>query len=125
MGKKKNKPRYAENEACASIRQLRTSPRKLNLVAAMIRGRPVAKALTDLAFCKRRIAGDVKKVLESAVANAEHNNQLDIDRLIVAEAMVGKTIVMKRFRARARGRVGRIMKPFSNLTIIVREIEEA
>ncbi|MEO0393608.1 MAG: 50S ribosomal protein L22, partial [Pseudomonadota bacterium] len=102
----------------------RGSPQKLNLVASMIRGKPVEKALLDLEFSTRRISVDVKKVLESAIANAENNHQLDVDRLFVAEAYVGKAMVMKRFRARARGRVGKILKPFSNVTIVVRERAE-
>jgi large subunit ribosomal protein L22 len=124
MGKPAAERRLAENEAQAVARVLRTSPQKLNLVASMIRGKPAQRALSDLAFSKRRIAADVKKVLESAIANAENNHQLDVDRLVVAEAFVGKSLVMKRFRARARGRVGRIMKPWSNLTVVVREVEE-
>ncbi|MBV6632939.1 MAG: 50S ribosomal protein L22 [Alphaproteobacteria bacterium] len=124
MGKPANKPRQAENEARAVGRMFRGSPQKLNLVAAMIRGKPVNKALLDLEFSTRRISQDVKKVLESAIANAENNHQLDVDRLIVAEAYVGKAMVMKRFRARARGRVGKILKPFSNVTIVVREQAE-
>nr|WP_308610818.1 50S ribosomal protein L22 [Marinicauda pacifica] len=104
---------------------IRISPQKLNLVASMIRGKPVERALNDLTFSRKRIADDVKKVLESAIANAENNHGLDIDSLVVAEAYVGKNIVMKRFRARARGRGARILKPFSELTIVVREVEEA
>ena len=103
---------------------LRVSPQKLNLVAQTIRGKDVEAALASLTFSKRRIAGDVKKALQSAVANAENNHQLDVDRLFVAEAFVGKQMVMKRWRARARGRVGRIQKPFSQITVIVREREE-
>lgn len=124
MSKTSNKPRTTENEARAFSKFIRTSPRKLNLVAQMIRGKSAEKALTDLEFCNRRIAGTVREVLASAVANAENNHNLDIDNLVVAEAYVGKTLVMKRFRARARGRVGRIEKPFSNLTIVVRERAE-
>ena len=104
--------------------QLRTSPRKLNLVAQSIRGKSAEAALAALTFSKRRIAKDVKKVLQSAVANAENNHQLDVDRLYVAEATVGKSFVMRRFRARARGRIGRILKPWSTLTVVVREREE-
>lgn len=104
---------------------LRVSPRKLNLVAALIRGKPVESALADLEFSRKRIAGDVKKCLESAIANAENNHDLDVDDLIVAEAHVGKAIVLKRFHARARGRGARIEKPFSHLTIVVRQVEEA
>ena len=125
MGKDKNPRRVADNEAMAKTRMLRTSPQKLNLVAAMIRGKKVEKALSDLTFSKRRIANDVKKCLQSAIANAENNHQLDVDRLFVKEAFVGKSFVMKRFKARARGRGARIMKPFSNLTIVVREREDA
>jgi large subunit ribosomal protein L22 len=124
MGKESSPRRLAENEARAYARTLRTSPRKLNLVAGMIRGKDCARALADLQFSRRRIAGEVKKVLESAIANAENNHQLDVDRLYVAEAFVGKGLVMKRFRPRARGRVGRIEKPWSNLTVVVREREE-
>ena len=123
MGQEKNPRRVAENEAQAIARMLRTSPRKLNLVAAMIRGKKVEKALADLTFSKRRIAGDVKKCLQSAIANAENNHNLDVDSLVVAEAYVGKAITMKRGRPRARGRYGRIMKPFSQLTITVRQVE--
>ncbi|MFV0333560.1 MAG: 50S ribosomal protein L22 [Tropicimonas sp.] len=124
MGKDKNPRRVADNEAMAKVRMLRTSPQKLNLVAAMIRGKKVEKALTDLTFSKRRIAEDVKKCLQSAIANAENNHNLDVDELIVAEAWVGKNLVMKRGRPRARGRYGRINKPFSELTIKVRQVEE-
>ena len=97
----------------------------LGLVAGMIRGKRAEAALADLTFSSKRIARDVKKVLQSAIANAENNHQLDVDRLVVAEASVGKAMVMKRFRARARGRAGRIRKPFSNLKVVVREAEEA
>ncbi len=124
MGKAKNPRRVAENEAMAKTRMLRVSPQKLNLVAAMIRGKKVDKALTDLTFSKKRIAQDVKKCLQSAIANAENNHGLDVDELIVAEAWVGKNLVMKRGRPRARGRFGRIMKPFSEITIKVRQVEE-
>lgn len=124
MGKEKNPRRVADNEAMAKLRMLRTSPQKLNLVAAMIRGKKVDKALNDLTFSKKRIAQDVRKCLQSAIANAENNHGLDVDELIVAEAYVGKNLVMKRGRPRARGRFGRIMKPFSELTIKVREVEE-
>ena len=125
MGKQSASRRVAENEAEAIARQLRVSPQKLNLVAAMIRGRPVEAALADLTFSKKRIAHSVKKVLESAIANAENNHELDVDNLVVAEASVGKSFVMKRFRPRARGRVGKIVKPFSRIRIVVREREEA
>ena len=124
MGKEKNPRRVAENEAMAKTKMLRTSPQKLNLVAAMIRGKKAEKALADLTFSKRRIAGDVKKCLQSAIANAENNHNLDVDNLIVAEAWVGKNLVMKRGRPRARGRYGKIMKPFSEITIKVRQVEE-
>ena len=124
MGKDKNPRRVADNEAMAKLRMLRTSPQKLNLVAAMIRGKKVDKALSDLTFSKKRIALDVKKCLQSAIANAENNHNLDVDELIVAEAYVGKNLVMKRWHARARGRVGRIQKPFSQITIVVRQVEE-
>ena len=124
MGKEKNPRRVADNEAMAKVRMLRTSPQKLNLVAQMIRGKKVDKALTDLTFSNKRIAQDVKKCLQSAIANAENNHNLDVDELIVAEAWVGKNLVMKRGRPRARGRFGKIMKPFSELTIKVRQVEE-
>ncbi len=124
MGKAKNPRRVAENEACAVGNMLRGSPQKLNLVARTIRGLPVEKALASLTFNRRKAARDVKKVLESAIANAENNHNLDIDSLIVAEASVGKSLVMKRWRARARGRVGRILKPFSRIRIVVREVQE-
>ncbi|NBR88302.1 MAG: 50S ribosomal protein L22 [Rhodobacteraceae bacterium] len=124
MGKEKNPRRVADNEAMAKARMLRTSPQKLNLVAAMIRGKKVDKALADLTFSKKRIAQDVKKCLQSAIANAENNHNLDVDELIVAEAWVGKNLVMKRGRPRARGRYGKIMKPFSEITITVRQVEE-
>ncbi|MEM1266443.1 MAG: 50S ribosomal protein L22 [Pseudomonadota bacterium] len=124
MGKEKSPRRVGENEAMAVNKMIRTSPQKLNLVAAMIRNKPVDKALTDLTFSKKRIAGEVKKTLESAIANAENNHNLDVDELIVAEAHVGKNLVMKRGRPRARGRFGKILKPFSQLTIKVRQIEE-
>jgi large subunit ribosomal protein L22 len=113
----------AENEAKAVSRMLRISPQKLNLVAQLIRGKKVSSALADLEFSRKRIARDVRKCLESAIANAENNHDLDVDDLVVAEASVGKALVIKRFAARGRGRVGRILKPFSNLTIVVREIE--
>ena len=116
--------KHAENEALACARFVRTSPQKLNLVATQIRGMSVPKALDELSFSKRRVAGEVRKVLQSAVANAENNQQLDVDRLFISEAYVGKTMVFKRFRARARGRVGRIQKFFSRVTIVVREREE-
>jgi large subunit ribosomal protein L22 len=124
MGKEQNPRRVADNEAMAKTRMLRTSPQKLNLVAGMIRGKKVEKALADLTFSKKRIAEDVKKCLQSAIANAENNHGLDVDNLVVAEAWVGKNLVMKRGRPRARGRFGKIMKPFSEITIKVRQIEE-
>jgi len=125
MGKPKHERTLAENQALAAARLLRTSPRKLNLVAQMIRGMRADQALNQLTFSRRRIALEVKKVLLSAVANAENNHDLDVDRLVVKEATVGKALVMKRFRPRARGRVGRIEKPFSRLRIVVEEREEA
>ncbi|MEE2687857.1 MAG: 50S ribosomal protein L22 [Pseudomonadota bacterium] len=124
MGKAKLERRLEDNEAQAHARFVQTSPQKLNLLAQQIRGMSADQAIAALTFSKRRVAGDVKKLLQSAVANAENNHQLDVDRLYVREATVGKTLVLKRFRARARGRVGRIRKPVSNLTIIVREREE-
>lgn len=125
MGKAKRERKLAENEAKAVTRLLRVSPQKLNLVAQLIRGKKVDTALADLAFSRKRIAGEVKKTLESAVANAENNHDLDVDSLIVTEAFVGKNLMLKRWRARARGRVGRITKPLSQLTVVVREREEA
>ena len=124
MSKDKNPRRVADNEAMAKTKMLRTSPQKLNLVAQLIRGQKVEKALTDLTFSKKRIAGDVKKCLQSAIANAENNHNLDVDELIVAEAWVGKNLTLKRGRPRARGRFGKIIKPFSELTILVRQVEE-
>lgn len=124
MGKQANARRVADNEALATATMLRGSPQKLNLVAAMIRGMKVEKALATLTFSHKKAAVDVKKVLESAIANAENNHNLDVDSLIVAEASVGKALTMKRFRARARGRTGKILKPFSRLRIVVREVEE-
>ena len=124
MGKPKRERTLADNEAQAVTRNLRVSPQKLNLVAALIRGKKVNAALADLTFSRKRIAGDVKNTLESAIANAENNHNLDVDALVVKEAYVGKALVMKRFSPRARGRVGTIHKAFSNLTIVVREVEE-
>lgn len=124
MGKKSSPRRIADNEALAICKMVRISPQKLNLVAGLIRGKKVEKALADLTFSKKRIAADVKKVLESAIANAENNHGLDVDSLVVAEASVGKSLVMKRFRPRARGRTGKILKPFSRIRILVREVEE-
>ncbi|ABI66082.1 MULTISPECIES: 50S ribosomal protein L22 [Maricaulis] len=125
MGQSTNPRRVADNEARAKLRMIRTSPQKLNLVAALIRGKKVERALADLEFSRKRISKEVKKTLESAIANAENNHGLDIDSLVVSEAFVGKNLVMKRFRARARGRGAKILKPFSELTIVVREVEEA
>ncbi|MGA7430863.1 MAG: 50S ribosomal protein L22 [Xanthobacteraceae bacterium] len=123
MSKKKRDRDLADNEAKAVARTLRISPQKLNLLAQLIRGKKVATALADLEFSRKRIARDVRKCLESAIANAENNHDLDVDDLIVAEAHVGKSLVMKRFSPRARGRSGAILKPFSHLTIVVREVE--
>ena len=125
MGKKKRERDLPENEAKAVARMLRVSPQKLNLVAQLIRGKKVAAALADLEFSRKRIARDVRMCLESAIANAENNHELDVDELVVAEAHVGKAIVIKRFHPRGRGRMGRIFKPFANLTIVVREVEVA
>ncbi len=122
MSKPKSPRALGENEAKAVCRMLRVSPQKLNLLAQLIRGKRVETALADLEFSRKRIALDVKKTLESAIANAENNHELDVDDLIVAEAHVGKALVMKRFSPRARGRAGRIEKPFANLTIVVREV---
>ena len=122
MGKAATPRALPDNEAKAVARMLRVSPQKLNLVAALIRGKKVNHALNDLEFSRKRIAGTVRKTLESAVANAENNHSLDVDALVVAEAFVGKSIVMKRFHARGRGRASRIEKPFSHLTIVVREV---
>ena len=124
MGKKSALRRLAENEAKAIGRTIRTSPRKINLVAQLIRGLSVEDALLQLTFSKLRIAQEVKKVLQSAVANAENNHNLDVDLLYVKEATIGKALVMKRFSARARGRGVRILKPFSNIYITVAEREE-
>ena len=122
MSKQKSPPKQASNEARAVLRTLRISPQKLNLVAASIRGLKVQRALNELEFSRKRIAKDVRKALYSAISNAENNHNLDIDNLIVAESYVGKGIVMKRFASRARGRSSRIIKPFSELTIVVREL---
>ena len=124
MGKKSMPRPVADNEARAVVKNIRISPQKLNLVATMIRKMDVSNALAALEFSRRRISNDVKKALESAIANAENNHSLDVDRLVVKEAFVGKSIVMKRFRARARGRGSRILKPLSHLTIVVSEKEE-
>jgi large subunit ribosomal protein L22 len=125
MGKSSKPRKLADNEARAVTRLLRISPQKLNLVAASIRGKKVDKVLADLTFSRKRIAADVKKTLESAIANAENNHDLDVDDLVVSQAYVGKNLVMKRWRARARGRVGRIEKSFSQLTVIVTQVEES
>ena len=123
---KKGQPRaLAENEAKAVAKMLRVSPQKLNLLAQLIRGKKVAAALADLEFSRKRIAKEVRKCLQSAIANAENNHQLDIDDLVVAQAHVGKGLVMKRFHARGRGRSGKILKPFSHLTIVVRQVAAA
>jgi large subunit ribosomal protein L22 len=122
MGKSSRERTLEDNEAKAVARMLRISPQKLNLVAQMIRGKKVASALADLEFSRKRIAKDVRKCLESAIANAENNHDLDVDELVVAEAHVGKALVIKRFTPRGRGKVGRIFKPFANLTIVVREV---
>lgn len=125
MGKPALERQLADNEAAATLKMLKTSPQKLNLVAGLIRGKTAENAIADLSFSKRRVANDVKKCLQSAVANAVNNHDLDPDRLVVKEAWVGKSMVLKRFRARARGRIGRILKPFSRITIVVQETEEA
>ena len=125
MSKTANPRRLADNEAKATIRMLRISPQKLNLLAQLIRGKKVSTALADLQFSNKRISVEVKKALESAIANAENNHELDVDDLVVAQAYVGKDMVMKRFSPRARGRAGRIEKQFSNITIIVREVAAA
>ena len=125
MGKQAKPRDLADNEARAIVRNLRTSPQKLNEVASMIRGMNASKALATLSFSRRRITDDVKKALQSAIANAENNHSLDVDRLVVREAHVGKGLVMKRFHARARGRGARILKPYSHLTIVVSEKGDA
>jgi large subunit ribosomal protein L22 len=124
MSKSANPRRVADNEALAVATTIRGSAQKLNLVAALIRGRKVGDALNILTFSKRGMAVDAKKVLASAIANAENNHNLDVDALIVAEASVGKSISMKRFATRARGRSSQIVKPFSKLRIVVREVQE-
>ena len=124
MGKPSRKRSLESKEANAVLRNIRISPQKLNLVAQSIRGQDAESALTTLTFSRRRISGMVKKCLQSAISNAENNHELDVDRLVVAEANVGKGLVMKRFRPRARGRTGRILKPYSHLTIILRERAE-
>jgi large subunit ribosomal protein L22 len=125
MGKKKRERTLSDNEAKAVARMLRVSPQKLNLLAQLTRGKKVATALADLEFSRKRISADVRKCLESAIANAENNHDLDVDDLVVAEAHVGKALVIKRHESRGRGRVGSIHKPFANLTIVVREVEAA
>ena len=124
MGKPQRARTLAEHEARAVTRLMRVSPQKLNLLAQLIRGKKVDRALADLTFSRKRIAKDVKKTLESAIANAENNHDLDVDALVVVEAYVGKNLVMKRMRARARGRAGRIEKPFSQITVVLRQVEE-
>ena len=123
MGKSARERSLSDNEAKAVTRMIRISPQKLNLVAQMIRGKKAASALADLEFSRKRIAKDVRKCLQSAIANAENNHDLDVDELVVAEAHVGKALVIKRFNSRGRGRMGRIMKPFAHLTIVVRQVE--
>jgi large subunit ribosomal protein L22 len=123
MGKKSRTRTLPDSEAKAVARMLRVSPQKLNLLAQLIRGKKVATALVDLEFSRKRMARDVRKCLESAIANAENNHQLDVDDLVVVEAHVGKALVLKRFHPRGRGRMGKILKPFANLTIVVREVE--
>lgn len=125
MGKAKTPRALADTEAKAVNKMIRVSPQKLNLVAQMIRGKKVSRALAELEFSRKRISVDVRKTLESAIANAENNHDLDVDALVVKEAFVGKALVMKRFRPRGRGRVGGVAKTFSNLTIVVREVEGA
>ena len=124
MGKPQRERALKDNEARAVTRLMRVSPRKLNLLAQLIRGKKVDRALADLTFSRKRVAKDVKKTLQSAVANAENNHDLDVDALVVAEAYVGKNLVMKRMRARARGRAARIEKPFAQITVVLRQVEE-
>ena len=123
MGKRARDRDLPDTDAKAVARMLRVSPQKLNLLAQLIRGKKVATALADLQFSQKRIATEVKKCLESAIANAENNRDLDVDELVVAEAFVGKALVLKRFHPRGRGRMGKILKPFSNLTIVVRQVQ--
>ena len=125
MGKAKRERALKDNEARAVTRLIRVSPQKLNLLAQLIRGKKVDRALADLTFSRKRVAKDVKKTLQSAIANAENNHALDVDTLIVSEAYVGKNLVLKRIRPRARGRAGRIFKPFAQMTVIVRQVEES
>ena len=124
MGKPQRERTLKENEARAVTRLMRVSPQKLNLLAQMIRGKKVDRALADLTFSRKRIAKDVKKTLQSAIANAENNHDLDVDALVVAEAYVGKNLVLKRVRPRARGRSARILKPFAQITVVLRQVEE-
>ena len=124
MGKEKNARRVSENEAMAKLRMIKSSPQKLNLIAQLIRNKPVSKALSDLRFSKKRVANQVTSCLQSAIANAENNHNLDVDELVVQSAYVGKNMVLKRGRPRARGRYGRILKPFSQITIVVRQNRE-
>jgi large subunit ribosomal protein L22 len=125
MGKAKNPPKQASNESRAVLRMARISPQKLNLVAQLIRGMSAQKAMDELQFSRKRVSGEVRKVLYSAICNAENNHGLDVDSLVVAEAHVGKNLVMKRFHARARGRGARVEKPFSQLTIVLRDTSQA
>ncbi len=125
MGKARNERRVGDDQAMAKASNLRISPQKLNLVAQMIRGKKVDKALAELEFSRKRISKEVKRCLESAIANAENNHNLDIDSLVVDRAYVGKNMVLKRWTPRGRGRMGRIFKPFAEITIVVREVEEA
>jgi large subunit ribosomal protein L22 len=124
MGKPQRERALKDNEARAVARLVRVSPQKLNLLAQLIRGKKVDRALADLTFSRKRVAKDVKKTLQSAIANAENNHDLDVDQLVVAEAYVGKNLVMKRIRARARGRSARILKPFAQITVVLRQVEE-
>jgi large subunit ribosomal protein L22 len=124
MGKPARERALKDNEARAVTRLMRVSPQKLNLLAQLIRGKKVERALADLTFSRKRVAKDVKKTLESAIANAENNHSLDVDALVVAEAYVGKNLVMKRIRARARGRAARLEKPFAQITVVLRQVEE-
>jgi large subunit ribosomal protein L22 len=125
MGKKKRERTLSDNEAKAVARMIKISPQKLNLLAQLIRGKKVSTALADLEFSRKRVAADVRKCLESAIANAENNHDLDVDDLVVSEAHVGKALVIKRHHSRGRGRMGPINKPFAHLTIVVREVEAA
>ncbi len=124
MGKPQRERTLKDNEARAVTRLMRVSPHKLNLLAQLIRGKKVDRALADLAFSRKRVAKDVKKTLQSAIANAENNHDLDVDALVVAEAYVGKNLVLKRVRPRARGRSARILKPFAQITVVLRQVEE-